>query len=207
MGKLIDVAVCSHSDIDHAGGFPTFVETWVSEGNEIGEFWLPALWSPALPDVLINPDRLVGRLRDGATQAAKELLIVKSSPAADIRSFVLSGERDLQLVEQSLRKAGRSRLQERRDSLLKADIAQGSGDLSREAATALSLGLTLQGMQSVRASLEESDFVSIPLSARTISGGNLDHWLFSDGAEHQLMEQFQIANTFLASVVKTAETI
>ena len=35
VGNRIDIAICSHSDHDHSAGFPRFVETWVSEGNEI----------------------------------------------------------------------------------------------------------------------------------------------------------------------------
>lgn len=66
----IDVAICTHRDHDHAGGFPAFIRTWLAEGKAIGEFWLPGGWAGAVHDALTNPDQLVSTLHQGALHAA-----------------------------------------------------------------------------------------------------------------------------------------
>jgi hypothetical protein len=81
VGDTIDIAICSHQDSDHARGFPAFVKAWLSEGNRIGEFWLPGAWSAVVEDVLTNPDRLVSMLVVGASKAAKAFEL--STSAAD----------------------------------------------------------------------------------------------------------------------------
>lgn len=70
---MIDIAICTHRDHDHAGGFPAFVKTWIAEGNDIGEFWLPGGWAGAVELALTNPDRLVSMLYEGASIAAYQI--------------------------------------------------------------------------------------------------------------------------------------
>ncbi|MCC0035334.1 MAG: hypothetical protein H6887_08755 [Hoeflea sp.] len=69
----IDIAICTHRDHDHAGGFPAFIKTWLAEGNDIGEFWLPGGWAGAVEYALTNPDRLASMLHEGANAAAYEI--------------------------------------------------------------------------------------------------------------------------------------
>jgi metallo-beta-lactamase superfamily protein len=67
----IDIAVCTHQDADHAKGFVTFPEAWYASGGSIGEFWLPGRWAAALPAALVNPQRLVSQLVQGALEAER----------------------------------------------------------------------------------------------------------------------------------------
>lgn len=52
----IDIAVCTHNDIDHAGGFPSFLKDWVLEnGRQIGELWLPGRWLDLVEPLVMDP--------------------------------------------------------------------------------------------------------------------------------------------------------
>jgi len=66
--KRIDVAICTHQDNDHAGGFADFADHWYSNGNAIGEFWLPGRWAAAFPDAIANPLGVMDRLYNGASE-------------------------------------------------------------------------------------------------------------------------------------------
>jgi len=69
----IDIAICTHRDHDHAGGFPAFVKAWLSSGKQIGEFWLPGAWSSAVEHLLTDPDGIVSLLVEGAMIAASRI--------------------------------------------------------------------------------------------------------------------------------------
>lgn len=71
--RRIDIAVCTHQDRDHAGGFQNFADIWYSEGHEIGEYWLPGRWAPAVPGVLQDPAELVSQIWSGSQQLASNL--------------------------------------------------------------------------------------------------------------------------------------
>ena len=45
----LDIVVCTHADIDHAGGL---VELLDKSQITVGEFWLPGEWGDVLPDLL-----------------------------------------------------------------------------------------------------------------------------------------------------------
>lgn len=48
--KKLDLAICSHNDIDHANGFIALLES----GFQIDEIWLPGLWASVLQFVKDN---------------------------------------------------------------------------------------------------------------------------------------------------------
>lgn len=176
----IDIAVCSHSDIDHSGGFPDFVATWTSEGNEIGEFWLPALWSPALPDVLINPDRLIARLRQGAQLAANQ--VVKSDESTDIQTHGLEqrdgGRYGFRSIEQKLKDNSLQQLSDRRlQRFSEARSFSVSRELeSRKSQVAVSLGLDVDALEIIQRNLEDSHSLTVPIGERAVKPQNVEWW-------------------------------
>jgi len=70
--ERIDIAICTHADNDHAGGFPNFIKSWSGKsGKTIGEIWLPAAW--AIVDEYLKGEmpNLPKRLRSGAEASAE----------------------------------------------------------------------------------------------------------------------------------------
>lgn len=69
----IDVAVCTHNDIDHSGGFCSFFKHWIDERDgSIGEIWLPGRWLQTVERGLADPNGYAGALIedfDGLTGA------------------------------------------------------------------------------------------------------------------------------------------
>ena len=53
----IKIAVCTHADRDHAGGFTTLLDEWPSENKRerIQEFWLPGIWSIVVDGLTKDP--------------------------------------------------------------------------------------------------------------------------------------------------------
>lgn len=49
--KIIDLAICSHNDSDHANGFIGLLK---SPSHEIKEIWLPGMWVPILNFIIKN---------------------------------------------------------------------------------------------------------------------------------------------------------
>lgn len=49
--KIIDLAICSHNDSDHANGFIGLLK---SPSHEIKEIWLPGMWVPILNFIIEN---------------------------------------------------------------------------------------------------------------------------------------------------------
>lgn len=69
----IDIAVCTHNDKDHAGGFPRFLDDWVRQnGREIGELWLPGRWLDIVVPLLTAPGESVERLVEEIRNLRKE---------------------------------------------------------------------------------------------------------------------------------------
>lgn len=50
--RRLDIVVCTHADIDHAGGL---VELLDQSAITVGEFWLPGAWGDVLPGLLQDP--------------------------------------------------------------------------------------------------------------------------------------------------------
>jgi hypothetical protein len=68
----IDIAICTHHDMDHARGFRSFADAWCSAQREIGEFWLPGRWSAAIPAVLFEPLEVAQRIWNGALKVSSD---------------------------------------------------------------------------------------------------------------------------------------
>ena len=71
--EYIHVAVCTHADCDHAGGFTTLLKHWphrnknMSKENgdkeaPIGEFWLPWVWYGVIRGMMKDPDDFMGNI-------------------------------------------------------------------------------------------------------------------------------------------------
>jgi hypothetical protein len=169
----IDIAICTHRDKDHAGGFPSFTRTWLSEGNTIGEFWLPGGWAGAVEYALTNPDHLVSLIHDGATTAAnmvekkeKELRI-SDLDGSEFRPTPIPykslSHKLHQLRHEGLRKfaddPSMAVLAEADDQFLEDDISQ--TDLA-----ARSWGFSTEDWRCIQADLESSEIHVESLSSR-----------------------------------------
>lgn len=60
--RKIDIAVCTHADGDHAGGFKTLLTHWQVSGakgrevdGDLGQLWLPGRWVDVLSELLREP--------------------------------------------------------------------------------------------------------------------------------------------------------
>ncbi len=70
--KFVHIAVCTHADGDHAGGFTTLLDNWhpVGEGRcaPIGQFWLPGAWAGVVPGLMLRArefvDKLINEMED-----------------------------------------------------------------------------------------------------------------------------------------------
>jgi hypothetical protein len=199
----IDIAVCSHSDHDHSGGFPDFVDTWTSEGNEIGEFWLPSHWSPALPEVLTNPDRVISRLMDGAGRVA-ESIVTEEDRAMTAKFNAVDGARSsFRSIEQIVRDRGRSIFDERRMEPLQPlhPLSDAPAKIDRQQQVAASLGLDRETLAIIRRNLEDSASLRIPMTERMSDNVLLWPDIIEGG------ESRHLRRTFAKSVMETAESI
>ncbi|MGB0747123.1 MAG: MBL fold metallo-hydrolase [Magnetospiraceae bacterium] len=75
--QWIDIAVCTHADIDHAGGFKEILERWknthTASAPLIRQFWLPGAWQPVVRSVFDDPSRLADQLVSELKEVAEEL--------------------------------------------------------------------------------------------------------------------------------------
>ncbi|MDD1017264.1 MBL fold metallo-hydrolase [Pseudomonas rubra] len=55
----LDIVVCTHADMDHAGGLVDFLD---NSRVTVGEFWLPGSWAESLPDLITDPGSVVDDL-------------------------------------------------------------------------------------------------------------------------------------------------
>lgn len=58
----LDVVICTHADLDHAGGLTRILS--VRNAPTIGEFWLPGSWTDYLEEMLLKPDEFAANLGD-----------------------------------------------------------------------------------------------------------------------------------------------
>jgi len=225
----IDIAICTHRDHDHAGGFPAFIETWLAEGNDIGEFWLPGGWAGAVEMALTNPDRLVTMLRDGANTAADrigeherdretevESMTSRSFPGKTLRS--IQAEMHDMRIEGSW--PGSSREQAGANRCMEDDRSVGS---SRTEHAANSWGFTVNDWEAIRSDLETSAIHVEPLADRAgtynqLSGevfveevfidgnGEPDRWI-SRRVFDGVNPTSQLARSLFRNIIDTAEAI
>jgi len=57
--RELDIVVCTHADIDHAGGLVDLLD---KRHIRVGEFWLPGAWGDALPALLSQPSLVMDAL-------------------------------------------------------------------------------------------------------------------------------------------------
>jgi hypothetical protein len=67
--RRIDIAVCTHGDGDHAGGFTSLLDHW---NGRIGQLWLPGRWAQILPELMLDPKPLVDALIDDLLATSRE---------------------------------------------------------------------------------------------------------------------------------------
>lgn len=189
----IDIAVCSHSDHDHSGGFPDFVDTWTSEGNQIGEFWLPAQWSPALPDVLTNPDRVVSRLIEGASQVAERVIAEEDRAERSV----------FRSIEQIISDEGRSVFADPRvERFAPVHLESDAGiRIERRKKVYQSLGLDQKSLEIVQRNLEDSASLRTPITERMSENVLIWPDMFKGGESRHLRQ------TLAKSAIETAEAI
>ena len=71
--EYIHVAVCTHADRDHAGGFTTLLKHWPHKNKNmskrngdkeapIGEFWLPWVWCGVIQGMMKGPDDFIDNI-------------------------------------------------------------------------------------------------------------------------------------------------
>lgn len=170
--RKIDVAICTHRDHDHAGGFPAFIKTWLAEGKEIGELWLPGGWAGAVEMALTNPDRLVSMLHEGATEAAyqigdQERSLERENHPMSRPSFREGTRRSIQshLYEMCIEHSTR---EEPENSVPAGRTAEEdcSGGSSRTERVAHSWGFSADDWEAVRADLDSSEIHAEPLTER-----------------------------------------
>ncbi|MCZ4281469.1 hypothetical protein O4H49_11820 [Kiloniella laminariae] len=99
----INIAVCTHNDMDHAGGFTSLLDHWSpcftgTSDDLIEEFWLPGKWVEVVPDLLTKAhefaDCLIQELDDFIEDNPNLALDIKGSNSAD--DFFYSPEKSYQ---------------------------------------------------------------------------------------------------------------
>lgn len=207
----IDIAICTHSDHDHSGGFPSFIETWHHEGHDIGEIWLPALWSPAVRGALINPDLLLARLSNGAGQAALQIMQHERELSGDV---TLTGSNFARkapalTLDEHIRHLGKRSLEANADiaATAFADGTEQDGEESREEQVARSWGFDADELDAVRSSLEESEILTASLRERSTTADR-DLVLLRDEEPALLRSpEWHLKRTLLSNVIETADAI
>lgn len=206
----IDIAICTHSDHDHSGGFPSFIKTWTDAGNRIEELWLPALWSPAVRDALINPDHLLARLQNGASQAAG--MILQNERALGELAFARAETDEtppIHTLDEIIHDVGTRILAERGEREIASfhEIPLDDEEESQDENVARSWGFRPDELDALGVSLEESDLLAATLKERSVMAQR-DPVLFLD-ADHRLLSAAErnLARSLLATVVETADAI
>jgi hypothetical protein len=231
VAKRIDIAVCTHKDNDHAGGFADFIDAWTADSGVIGEFWLPGPWSAALPEALVQPERLAGELATGAAAAA-DLMTPAPTAKEDRpqrsdheeatgsmeRAFLVSPEGPFTSVEERLRaiRAATSRPEpdgeDTPNRFSKQASAESSAEPFGDEVVARSLGLgtvDLDAIDDFLATKEPSPSFVQRLGARTgeqLQFVNLPEWHRRWGTSSHL-EWSQLGRALLHGVAETADII
>lgn len=186
----IDIAICTHQDHDHAGGFPAFIETWLAKGNDIGEVWLPGGWSGAVEMAVTNPDRLVSMLHEGAHTAAYRIAERERSRKNKIesitrRSSVGSTLRSIQaeMYDVYIEDSRMDDVKEEAKAYYSAEMDR-SDNPTRISNAAKSWGFTVDDWEAIRSDLETSAIHCEPLVSRA-------------GSYHQLTGEVFVEEVFL----------
>ncbi len=166
--RQIDIAICTHNDADHSGGFPSFLDEWLRAGGRIAEVWLPWRWSAALPTVLTDPDGFMGLLAAGARKATELIQERVGSPELATLDHRERTSRGSQNIESLIREAGRNSLRdyERGKPVPAHKPLEVFAKNARSGNVARALGLAPTEAAGVLQLLEETDAASIPLVER-----------------------------------------
>lgn len=204
--STIDIAICTHRDHDHAGGFPAFVKVWLSEGHDIGEFWLPGAWSAAVEDLLVNPDRTIQLLFNGAREASEAMpdtrnhqmrMMAEGRPVDDLRTIA------------ELLRHQRKELPVREDTgyrtfnvqtLDRGFLPEDGGPEGRTVRAASSWGFSPTEWRRIGEDLESSSIHEVPLTER-LGWRSMVSWPSLD------LEADPLAHTLAANAIDTAEAI
>lgn len=167
----IDIAICTHRDHDHAGGFPAFIKTWLAEGNDIGEFWLPGGWAGAVELALTNPDRLVSMLHEGASIAAYQIGERERTLERAVRPMSVreSGLRSIQAQIYDMRVENERREEPREATIARMEVDIGSDvvpDSNRTRRAAQTWGFSDDDWEAIRSDLETSEIHTASLGER-----------------------------------------
>lgn len=222
--SAIDIAICTHRDHDHAGGFPAFVKTWLTEGKNIGEFWLPGGWAGAVEMALTNPDRLVSMLHEGAVVAASRIL----GPERTVESMVPNpfGDRVLRSIQSQLHDMpddhrGKRHSNEK-STFRREQEDDGRTGSDRKTRAARSWGFTVDDWETVQSDLETSEIHSESLADRASAYNNLfgeqvtyeiyidddtDYGSVTRRTVPKPIQGSQLARSLFRSAIDTAEAI
>lgn len=222
----IDIAICTHRDHDHAGGFPAFIEAWLAEGNDIGEFWLPGGWAGAVAMALTNPDQLITMLHNGANIAADRILqhdsyrekVVETMTSREVRGRAFrSIQAELHEMPIDSIWPGRFEGQARVSRRVEEDCSVGS---NRTEHAANSWGFSVDDWEAIRSDVETSAIQHEPLSERARTYRQLveeifveedffkehDHWI-SRRVIIGGIPTSQLGSSLFQNIIDTAETI
>lgn len=226
--ERIDVAICTHRDHDHAGGFPAFINAWLSDGKEIGEFWLPGGWSSAVELALTNPDKLVSMIHEGAVDAANMIREMDDARSLETHPKALmpsSGSEftSVQSKIQQLAKQRRDRPAKLDPSVSRVLLKATDAEHSRAQRAASSWGFSLKDWKAIQSDLETSPFQEETLSDRAQALGQLASRPFAyrlaspDGGRYAYslvwsvdpseITHLQTARSLFRSTIDTAEAI
>lgn len=93
--RRIDIVVCSHADMDHAGGLIDFPSEWsLACGHKVtvGEFWLPGRWRTVARESILDPKRLVDAMIHDIDNLGAGRPLTKFGDAGDIEREILGDE-------------------------------------------------------------------------------------------------------------------
>lgn len=223
----IDIAICTHRDHDHAGGFPAFINAWLFGGNRIGEFWLPGGWSSAVESALTDPDRLVEDLYKGTKVAANRIRDVHRAASflegEGSRRLALQADfRSIQASLDRLRAEGMQRSTSDINVRRRLDSDRHS-DISRMGRAATSWGFTEESWQSIRSDLETNPILQESLPDRAsayreivdevfveetfVDEPDIDPYIVRRTIYRQEASDLRLARSLFRNSLETAEAI
>jgi len=164
--ERIDIAICTHQDIDHANGFRNFADEWYADGGMIGEYWLPGRWASAAKSIAIDDDNFSQRVLSGALEFADEYFELSETYHPDssenrqtpFKRKSFTGIREM-AIRHEISKALTAK-ENNEDDFVAHDLDRESS--GREELLANSLGLTTDQLYSRLSEIEETS----PLNER-----------------------------------------
>lgn len=151
--QRIDIAICTHHDMDHARGFQSFADAWCTAQREIGEFWLPGRWSAAIPSILFDPLDVVQRIWNGTFEVSRRLFHGESADSGrtTLEERLREVARDIELYREFSEFVAPGEL----DELVSTVTAE--SEQPRRERLARSLGVGDDKLRALDISIEESD--------------------------------------------------